>query len=395
MRLESQPPEPWSDLNMKIRISPLSVAILALALSLSARADTISINTYSNQSYFNIITLPASAYVETHGALYSDGYLYFSNPLGAYYKYSYFMQDGTVSAGTYSFSQQVSGSGYICTIITWTPTLTVSAAGPIKTGITDPKATATFTIGGSASMSSVTLGSSNTARFTITETGRDNTNRTITAQINGVAATPTTSPSGDTVVKGLINGSPSCDGPSILVIVPTTQVHSVGASSYVNSSTSNSITTLVHCIVAITIKDQFSSGLSGIFSGTGKVDERFDNQSTNSTILGLTPSRIALTLPDGVLNSAGVINDEVGYTETGINLSMSPSDQAAWNAGTFHAYLPNGDNGYNVLQAHYHGSTYTKYGDQVLWVWGTQLTNAPQRNMSVSTGHPPTVTTSN
>ncbi len=197
MRLESRLPEPWSDLNMKKRISSLSVAILALALSLSARADTISINTYSNQSSFNIFTLPASAYVETHGSLYSDGSLYVANPLGTFNEYGYFMHDGTVPAGTYSFNQQVSGSGYICTIIQFTPPYTISSTTDAtvptnqqrtKVGVGEIvfvtlSPTPSGSVSWAASAGSLASGTSSQVTWTAPDTGANPV--TVTATVDG------------------------------------------------------------------------------------------------------------------------------------------------------------------------------------------------------------------
>lgn len=174
--------------------------------------------------------------------------------------------------------------------------------------------------------------------------------------------------------------------------MPSTHSNSAGGGSgWINSYQSNisALYTQTACDVTITLLDQFGTALPAIFAGAGHVDERFDNVSGTSELTFPT-TQTPILYPTGSIRSDGTILDRTGGDQSFVGYTLSTQDQASWVAGTYHVTLPNGDNGYNMFQIAFHGTTLQKIGDQTLWVWGTALSNTTNRTLTVTTNHPPT-----
>lgn len=266
----------------------------------------------------------------------------------------------------------------------------------IKTGV-GPSVTVTLSIGGTADMAYVELGTSNSSRFTVTAVSKDVSNRTVTITVVGVAATPTSSPSGDATIKGLFHGVALCSGPNVVVLVPTTQSQVADTLSYWGNTSSGTSTihlqTLVSRYSFITIKDQFNVTLSSLWNGSYKLDEEFSNLA-GSLASELPTGRGPIYKPDHYLTN-GVQLDECSHF---VAIDVPSSALPGWNptdwtnGGYFFSYF--GASGYNLIQANYGSSTNHMIGDQKLWVWNTEITNQIRRDVGITGTSVPTISVS-
>ena len=233
---------------------------------------------------------------------------------------------------------------------------------------------------------SVTFDSSSVARATVSEVSRTDVgnSKQVILTVTGVAETPAGSPGGDADIRARV-GVWVCKTTKAIVIKPKTRTHAIGAAVVNNTAVlleggaGTQLTTSIDQIVTITIKDQFGNVLHSVYNGQNVVEEKFEN-ITNG---GLTPSWIAIRIPDREFVN-GIKLDECGAVQdTAISLNLTPAQIAYWGAGTL---TINGKNNTFSIDA----VTYTTEGDMKLKVDGHEVTPDVHRKIEiVPNNHPP------
>ncbi|MBZ5521396.1 MAG: IPT/TIG domain-containing protein [Acidobacteriia bacterium] len=161
----------------------------------------------------------------------------------------------------------------------------------VKAGISligkDVRGTLKATIKPKSAAQQITFRSTNKARATVSEENRvDGADSTVvTLRVLGIAATPSDKPKGDAQVTALLGGNPTGDRLFVLVVVPTSQTHTVAPVTLTNTATPGTqngaavteIRTSLDTVATITIKDQFGQTLDSVYDGNNVVTEQFSN----------------------------------------------------------------------------------------------------------------------
>jgi hypothetical protein len=136
----------------------------------------------------------------------------------------------------------------------------------------------------------------------------------VSMKVRGLSATPGNIPGGDAELEAQA-GQQKINSAKVIVVVPTSQSHSVGPTRMRNFAQPSSWPGLYYPgtevlgIVTITILDQFGNPLDPIYDGMNAVTETF---SPATGYLQTIPPNSVITLPTGRLSS-GVVEDQCGY----------------------------------------------------------------------------------
>ena len=181
----------------------------------------------------------------------------------------------------------------------------------------------------------ITFSIDNPARATISVVSRDIASGRVLIEVTGLTATPASEPGGDAEVQAKLDGDVVASA-AVIVVVPTTQSHSVGTATITNSAqvmtTSTWIQSEVGAIVTFTVLDQFGQPLNSVYDGVGVVTEEasqrtgfFDNFPTGEQ---------TIVYPNADF-TGGLKEDysAVGNREP-IALVLTPQQVSAWGAGT-------------------------------------------------------------
>ncbi|MDF7802091.1 hypothetical protein P4C99_21650 [Pontiellaceae bacterium B1224] len=195
--------------------------------------------------------------------------------------------------------------------------------------------------------SSIAFSSDDATISTVSEVSRTDgsDDQVVVLEVTGLSETPPESPDGEAKIQAK-NGTKVVAEVPVVVVVPKTQTHSVGAPILVNgASTADGVTYLVSSsgsMVTIMIQDQFGSTLSSIYNGTYVVEEMFSNREPEELFPG-TWSHIII--PDHRLIDGRKFDSvSTSYTIT-IYATLDQSILDAWEQKTYNFY-----GSYNAFQ---------------------------------------------
>ncbi len=175
----------------------------------------------------------------------------------------------------------------------------------------------------------------NPARATVSVVSRNAVTGVVNLEVKGVSATPSTKPSGDTVVRAKIDSKILATA-KVVVVVPKTQTHTVGTKTLTNTATlvagGTELKTKVGAIVTITIKDQFGNVLDAVYNGTSVVTEEFSAKTGFFT--SFPAGEITIVVPDNKFTNGGKLDETAIEPAVTITVALTAAQRAAWAAGT-------------------------------------------------------------
>jgi len=244
--------------------------------------------------------------------------------------------------------------------------------------------TVTATVAPVEMVNAVSFSTDRPDRATVEVAERNPMTGEITLQLYGVTATPTDHPQGDTRVVASL-GEEELESAQVVVVVPTTQTHSIHREFIRNFSRNTAdertiLFTRGSKFVKISIKDQFDSILNSIYNGHLKVQEIFSDKTGHFT--RFEDRRYTIEFPNGHLID-GMILDEAGFVPNVAVPLLSPEQTEGWANFTYR-YQGN-NNAFSIR-----GTTVTGTAVQTIFVHGHRVSPDFFRTQnSYPNNHPP------